>query len=168
MASLGQISQQYLGSNPLLWLRVQSKPSPLKLKQQQASYIEQQKGSHPYWSNRKMQFNRHKYLNKSYVKISRFFWRRMTLHRRRLFIFTRATLAGAGISCRRMSVRLSITSRCSTETTGRKITQTTPHDSPKSPIFCCRKSRQNSNGVTPSRGAGAGGYRLNAGAVAAN
>ena len=136
MASLGQSPQQYLGSNTLLWLRDAQQIIPLKLKQQQASYIEQQKGSHPYWSNRKMQFNRHKYLNKSYVKLSRiFFWRCMTLHRRRLFIFTRATLAGAGIICRRMSVRLSITSRCSTETTGRKITQTTPHDSPGTLVF---------------------------------
>jgi len=50
-------------------------------------------------------------------------------------IFTSATLD----SCRRMSVcpsvRPSITSRCSTETTKRSITQTTPHDSAVSLVF---------------------------------
>ena len=58
------------------------------------------------------------------------------------------TLACAGISCRRVSVclsfRLSVTSRCSTDTTKRKITQTTPHVSPGNLVFWCRKPRQNS------------------------
>jgi len=33
---------------------------------------------------------------------------------------------------------------------GFRITQTTPHDSPGSPVFWCRISRQNSNWVTPN------------------
>ena len=41
-----------------------------------------------------------------------------------------ATLARTGISCRPMSVRPSVTSRCSTETAKRRIVQTTPRDSP--------------------------------------
>jgi len=50
------------------------------------------------------------------------------------FIFTRATLASSGIRpsyCRVSacpSVCLSVTSRCSTGTAKRRITQTTPHD----------------------------------------
>jgi len=43
-------------------------------------------------------------------------------------VFTRATLASAGISCRRVS--MSVTSRCSIETAKCRITQTTPHDGP--------------------------------------
>jgi len=52
-----------------------------------------------------------------------------------LLVFTRATLASAGISYRRVSVCLclsvspSITSRCSTEPANRSISQTTSHDS---------------------------------------
>jgi len=41
---------------------------------------------------------------------------------------TRATVASAAISCRRVSVCPSITSRCSTETAKRTITQITPDD----------------------------------------
>jgi len=51
--------------------------------------------------------------------------------------FTSKTLAIAGISCRR--VRLSVTSRCSTETAKRRITQTTPHDSPGTLSFLLPK-----------------------------
>jgi len=65
---------------------------------------------------------------------------------------TRQTLAGAGISCCHASVRPSarpsVTSRCSTETAKRRIMQTIPRDNPGSLVFCCRTSRQNSNGVT--------------------
>jgi len=63
---------------------------------------------------------------------------------------TRATLASAGFSCCLVSVCQSDTSRCSTETAKRRITQTTPHDSPGTLVFCCQKSRQKSNGVTPT------------------
>jgi len=43
-----------------------------------------------------------------------------------------------------------------------------PHDSLVTRVFCCRKSRQNSNGVTPNGGAKCGWGRLSAGAVAEN
>ena len=43
--------------------------------------------------------------------------------------FTRATLDSAGITCRHVSVCPSVTSRRSTETAKRRITQTTPRDS---------------------------------------
>jgi len=47
-------------------------------------------------------------------------------------VFSRATLASAGISCRciSLSVCLSATGRYSTETAKRRITQTTQYDSP--------------------------------------
>jgi len=35
----------------------------------------------------------------------------------------------------RLSVRLSVTSRCSTKTAKRRITQTTPHDSPGTLVY---------------------------------
>ena len=76
----------------------------------------------------------------------------------------------AVVAClsRRLSVRPSVTSRCSTETAKRRITQTTPHDSPGTLVFWCQKSRQKSNGVTPNGGAKCRCGRLNAGAVAEN
>jgi len=52
-----------------------------------------------------------------------------------LLVFTRATLASAGISYRRvsvclcLSVRPSVTSRCSTEPANHSISQTTSQDS---------------------------------------
>jgi len=67
-------------------------------------------------------------------------------------IFTRAKLASTGISCRRMSVCLSVTSRWSTETAKCGITQTTPHESTGTLVFWCQKSRQNSNRLIPNRG----------------
>jgi len=83
--------------------------------------------------------------------------------------FTRATLVSAGISCcRRVSACSFITSRCSTETAKRKITQTMPHNSPGILVFCCWKSRQNSNWVTSNRGAKCKWGRLSAVAVAEN
>jgi len=54
-------------------------------------------------------------------------------------IFTRATLGRAGISCRRVSVCLSVhpsvTSRRSSETDKRRVTHTTPRDSPGIRVF---------------------------------
>jgi len=44
-------------------------------------------------------------------------------------VFTSTTLASAGISCCRVSVHPSVTSRCSTETAKRWITQTTSYNS---------------------------------------
>ena len=48
---------------------------------------------------------------------------------------------------------LSITSRSSTKTAKRRITQTTPHDSPGTLVFWCQRSPRNSTGVTPYGGA---------------
>ena len=47
------------------------------------------------------------------------------------------------------SVRLSVTSRSSTKTAKRRITQTTPHDSPGTLVFWRQRSPRNSTGVTP-------------------
>ena len=51
------------------------------------------------------------------------------------------------------SVCPSVTSRCSTKTAKRRITQTTPHDSPGNLVFWCQRSPRNSTGVTPYEGA---------------
>ena len=53
----------------------------------------------------------------------------------------------------RLSVRLSVTSRSSTKTAKRRITQTTPHDSPGIPVFWRQRSLRNSTGVTSYEGA---------------
>jgi len=82
-------------------------------------------------------------------------------------MFTHTTLARADTSCRHVSVCPSVTSWCS-EMAKCTITQTTLHDSLRTLVFWCRKSRQNSNGVTPNRGTKCRWGRLNAGAVAAN
>ena len=79
-------------------------------------------------------------------------------------VVTRVTLASAGISCRRMSVCLSVhlsqvgVLLISTETAKRRITQTTPHKN-------LGKTQMES---PPTEAPNAGGYRLNAGAVAEN
>ena len=52
----------------------------------------------------------------------------------------------------RPSVRPSVTSRCSTKTAKRRITQTTPHDSPGTLVFWSQRSPRNSTGVTPYGG----------------
>jgi len=49
-------------------------------------------------------------------------------------------------------VRPSVTSRSSTKTAKRRITQTTPHDTPGSLVFWCQRSPRNSTGVTPYEG----------------
>ena len=51
------------------------------------------------------------------------------------------------------SVRPSVTSRSSTKTAKRRITQTTRHDSPGTLVFGCQRSPRNSTGVTPCGGA---------------
>jgi len=48
---------------------------------------------------------------------------------------------------------VSVTSRCSTKTAKRRITQTTSHDSPGTLVFRCQRSPRNSTGVTPYEGA---------------
>jgi len=52
-----------------------------------------------------------------------------------------------------VSVCLSVTSLSSTKTAKRRITQTTPHDSPGTLVFWCQRSPRNSTGVTPYGGA---------------
>jgi len=52
-----------------------------------------------------------------------------------------------------LSVCLSLTRRCSTKTAERRITQTTPHNSPGTLVFWCQRCPRNSTGVTPYRGA---------------
>jgi len=79
----------------------------------------------------------------------------------RLFTFYRAMLCIRGTShgpvslrpsvC--LSVSLSVTSRSSTKTAKRRITQTTPYDSPGTLVFGCQRSPRNSTGVTPYEGA---------------
>jgi len=51
------------------------------------------------------------------------------------------------------SVCPSITSRCSTKTAKRRITQTTLHDTPMTLVFWRQRSPRNSTGVTPYGGA---------------
>ena len=46
-----------------------------------------------------------------------------------------------------------VTSRSSTKTAKRRITQITPHDSPGTLGFWCQRSPRNSTGVTPYEGA---------------
>jgi len=75
----------------------------------------------------------------------------------RLSAFYRAMLCIRGTShgpvsvC--LSVSVSVTSRSSTKTARRRITQTTAHDSPETLVFCCHRSPRNSTGVTPYEGA---------------
>ena len=69
--------------------------------------------------------------------------------------FYRAMLCIRGTSHRSVSVCLSVsvTSQCSTKTAKRRITQTTPRDTPGSLVFWCQRSPRNSTGVTPYEGA---------------
>jgi len=52
-----------------------------------------------------------------------------------------------------MGLCLSVTSRCCTKTAERRITQTTPHDSPVNLVFYCQRTLRNSIGVKPCGGA---------------
>ena len=56
---------------------------------------------------------------------------------------------------------LSVTSRSSTKTAKRRITQTTPHDSPGTLVFCCQRSPRNSTGSPPTGAPNAGGVGQN-------
>ena len=60
-----------------------------------------------------------------------------------------------------VSVSVSVTSRCSTKTAKRRITQTTPHDSPGTLVFWRHRSPRNSTGVTPYGAPNAGGVGQN-------
>ena len=71
-------------------------------------------------------------------------------------VFTARCYASAVLAmglCLSVRVRLSVTSRSSTKTAKRRITQTTPHDTPGSLVFWCQRSPRNSTGVTPYEGA---------------
>ena len=70
----------------------------------------------------------------------------------RTVFFYRAMLCIRGTSHGPVSVCLSVTSRCSTKTAERRITQTTPHDSPGTVFFGSQRSPRNSTGVTPYGG----------------
>jgi len=59
-----------------------------------------------------------------------------------------ASAALAVIVC--PSVCPSVTSRCSTKTDKRRITRTTPYNSPGTFVCWRQKSRRNSKGVTPN------------------
>ena len=59
------------------------------------------------------------------------------------------------------SVCPSITSRSSTKTAKRRITQTTPHDTPGTLVFLTQRSPRNSTGVTPTGAPNAGGVGKN-------
>jgi len=52
-----------------------------------------------------------------------------------------------------VSVCLSVTSRSSTKTAKRRITQTISHDSPGTLVFGSQRSPRNSTGITPCGGA---------------
>ena len=74
-----------------------------------------------------------------------------------IFITTRcyasAVLAMGLCLCLSLCVRLSVTSRSSTKTAKHRITQTTPHGTPKTLVFWCQRYARNSTGVTPYEGA---------------
>ena len=76
-------------------------------------------------------------------------------------IFTARGYAKRGICRRRVSVCrcvcLSVTLRYCIKTAKRRITQTTPHDSPMTLVFWCQRSWRNSNGITPYGATNAGG-----------
>jgi len=67
--------------------------------------------------------------------------------------FYRTMLCIRGTSHGPVSVCPSVTSRRSTKTAKRSITQTTPHDSPGTLVFWYQRSPRNSTGVNPYEGA---------------
>jgi len=71
-------------------------------------------------------------------------------------VFTVRGYAKRGICRHRVSVCLcvclSVTLQYCIKTAKRRITQTMPHDSPITVVFCCQRSWWNSNGITPYGG----------------
>ena len=67
-------------------------------------------------------------------------------------VFYRAVLCICSTSHGLVSVHLSVTSRSSTKTAKRRITQTTSHDSPGTLVFRCQRSLRNSTRITPCGG----------------
>ena len=79
-----------------------------------------------------------------------------------MFIFTARCYASAVLAIALYpSVRLSVTSRCSTKTAIRRITQTTPHDTPGTLVFWCQRSPRNATGSLPTGAPNAGGVGQN-------
>ena len=71
-------------------------------------------------------------------------------------VFTARCYASAVLAmglCPSVCVCLSVTSRCSTKTAKRRITQTTPHHTTGTLVFWCQRSPRNSTGITPYEGA---------------
>ena len=70
-----------------------------------------------------------------------------------LSVFTARCYASAVLAmglCLSVCLSVSVTSRSSTKTAKRRITQITPHDSPVTLVFWCQRSLRNSTGVTPT------------------
>jgi len=67
----------------------------------------------------------------------------------RAMLCIRGTIAMGLCPSVSVCVCLSVTSRCSTKTAKRRITQATPHDTPGTLVFWCQRSPRNSTGVTP-------------------
>ena len=81
-----------------------------------------------------------------------------------LLVFTARCYASAVLAvglCTCPCPCLSVTSRCSTKTAKRRITQTTPHDSPGTLVFWCQRSPRNSTGITPCGAPNTGGVGQN-------
>jgi len=69
-------------------------------------------------------------------------------------VFTARCYASAVLAMGRCPcLSVSVTSRCFTKTAKGRITQTTPHDTTGTLVFCCQRSPRNSTGVTPYGGA---------------
>ena len=68
-----------------------------------------------------------------------------------VLVFTARCYASAVLAM--ACVCLSITSQSSTKTAKRRITQTTPHDSPGTLVFWCQRSLRNSTRITACGGA---------------
>jgi len=70
---------------------------------------------------------------------------------------TQTHAMGMPCLCVSVCVCLSVTSRSSTKTAKRRITQTTPHDSPGSLVFCIKDLRKIRPGSPPTGAPNAGG-----------
>ena len=91
------------------------------------------------------------YVNQGIMQLVNNFYRAMLCIRR----------TSHGFVSVRPSVSQSVTSRSSTKTAKRRITQTTPHDSPGTLVLWCQRSPRNSTGVTPYGAPNAGGVGQN-------
>jgi len=67
-------------------------------------------------------------------------------------VFELLSAVYAVIVCVCLCVCVSVTLRYCIKTAKRRITQTTPHDSPMTLVLWCQRSWRNSNGITPYGG----------------